>query len=167
MLNSACVHDLRQNCIFRLCADEFFAMLSIEANFQLLRKRKLVPAERRRLGTASIPKSSTLPSAQRRAVHFVNVARGQAILGCDAGGAPDAGRSSGGQNCPAPSLLRVSISAVVRNPTAVVGTAVSISAVIAAAVLVLGTVAVTVSTSASITGTHRIDFYEVSVVVDM
>src|SRR5262249_25336432 len=44
------------------------------------------------------------------------------------------------------SLLPVSISAVVRNPTAVVGTAVSISAVIAAAVLVLGTVAVTVST---------------------
>src|SRR5262249_25777087 len=55
------------------------------------------------------------------------------------------------------SLLPVSISAVVRNPTAVVGTAISISAV----------VAVTVSTSASITGTHRIDFYEVSVVVDM
>src|SRR5262249_27283176 len=65
------------------------------------------------------------------------------------------------------SLLPVSISAVVRNPAAVVGTAVSISAVIAAAVRVLGTVAVTVSISASITGTHRIDFYEASVVVDM
>jgi len=60
-------------------------------------------------------------------------------------------------------LLPISISAVVGDPAAVVGTAVSISAVVATTVLVLGTVAITVS----ITGTHRVDFYEVSVIVDV
>src|SRR6266571_4105143 len=60
-------------------------------------------------------------------------------------------------------LKLLPISAVVWNPAAVVGTAVSISAAVATTVLVLGTVAITVS----ITGTHRVDLYEVSVVVDV
>src|SRR5206468_11018923 len=58
-------------------------------------------------------------------------------------------------------LLPISISAVIGGPAAIVGTAVSISAVVATTVLVLGTVAITV------TGTHRVDLYEVSVVVDV
>ena len=55
--------------------------------FSCFESGKLVPAERCRLGTTSIPKSSTLPSA--RAVHFVNVARVQAILGSFADVTPE------------------------------------------------------------------------------
>jgi hypothetical protein len=57
----------------------------------------------------------------------------------------------------------VSIPAVVGGPLVVVGSAVTISAVVATTVVVLGSVAVPIS----ITATHRVDLYDVAVIVDM